>query len=313
MKKEATRKSFGNALAELGEKYQNVVCLDADLAKSTQSQIFAKKYPNRFFEMGIQEANMIGCAAGLSFAGKIPFLCSFAAFVTGRFDQIRMSISYSEANVKIVGTHCGVGIGEDGHSQMGLEDIALMRTLPNMTVLQPMDAKETFEMIEWSIQHNGPVYLRLTRQGLKQYNHKDSFVVGKHPQIRSGEKVAFLANGGLLEMTENAAQIISDKSSISPSVYNSSTAKPLDKTYMNNLLKSYDKLVVFEDHNVIGGTGTSVIEWMMENSENLVKIHRYGVQDQFGESGSPAGLYEKHGFTAEKIVQRLEKEGILPL
>jgi transketolase len=156
---------------------------------------FAKKYPERFFEMGIQEANMIGVAAGLSFAGKIPFICSFAAFITGRYDQIRMSIGYSNANVKIIGTHSGVGIGEDGHSQMGLEDVSLMRAIPNMVVLQPGDHEETNHMMEWAINHSGPVYLRLTRQDLKQF-HIKKFTPGIFPLISQGEnsQCAFFSN-----------------------------------------------------------------------------------------------------------------------
>src|SRR4051794_28257430 len=163
----ATRQVFGESLAQLGEKHPHIVVLDADLSKSTKSEIFAKKFPTRFYEMGIAEANMIGTAAGLSSTGKMPFLCSFGCFLTGRYDTIRLSVAYSHANVRLVGTHAGVGIGDDGHSQMGLEDVSLMRALPNMGVFQPMDAKETAFIMEYLVKEwNGPAYLRLTRQNL---------------------------------------------------------------------------------------------------------------------------------------------------
>ncbi|MDA9189489.1 transketolase family protein [bacterium] len=298
MSKIATRKSFGEALAQLGDKYQNVVALDADLAKSTQSMLFAEKYPHRFFEMGIQEANMIGTAAGLSFCGKIPFICSFGAFLTGRYDQIRMSIGYANANVKLIGTHCGVGIGEDGHSQMGLEDLALMRAIPHMTVLQPGDDKECREMIEWGINHQGPVYYRLTRQGLNIYN-MDKFSPGIFPQIKEGKKIAFLATGGLLEMSLEAAKQMDQ----SPAVFNMSTVKPLDPTFMNKLCDTYETLVVLEDHTVLGGSASAIAEWSGRYAASPRKVIPYGVEDIFGESGTPADLYKKHKFTVEDIVK----------
>jgi transketolase len=302
MAKIASRNSFGEALVTLGEKNKNVVCFDADLSKSTMSMHFAKKYPERFFEMGIQEANMIGAAAGMSFMGKIPFICSFGAFITGRYDQIRMSIGYSNANVKLIGTHSGVGIGDDGHSQMGLEDISLMRAIPNMVVLQPADDKETKEMIEWAANHVGPVYLRLTRQGLESYN-MSSFTPGIFPEIKSGESIAFLGTAGLLEASKLAADELKAKGVCNPAVYNASTAKPLNNQFMKNLSLKYRKIVVFEDHSIIGGTGSAVCEWMAENAENHVQVYRYGVKDVFGESGLPSALYEKHGFTKQAIVK----------
>ena len=302
MSKIASRASFGEALATLGEKNKNVVCFDADLSKSTMSMHFAKKYPERFFEMGIQEANMIGAAAGMSFMGKIPFICTFGAFLTGRYDQIRMSIGYANANVKMIGTHSGVGIGDDGHSQMGLEDITLMRAIPNMVVLQPADDKETKEMINWAAEHKGPVYLRLTRQGLQSYN-MSNFQLGVFPEIKAGEKVAFLGTAGLLEAAYEAAKELQTKSKVNPAVYNASTAKPLNNQFMKNLVNKYNKIVVFEDHTVIGGTGSAICEWVAENAENHVHVYRYGVKDVFGESGLPSALYEKHGFTKEAIIK----------
>src|SRR5580698_3859214 len=166
----ATRASFGEALVEIGQEFKNVVVMDADLSKSTKSDGFAKKFPERFFQMGISEANMIGAAAGMSFAGKIPFICSFGCFLTGRFDTIRVSIGYSNANVRLVGTHAGIGIGEDGYSQMALEDVGCMRNLPGMAVLQPADDIETKQMIRFLVTHEGPAYIRLTRQNLDPVN-----------------------------------------------------------------------------------------------------------------------------------------------
>lgn len=302
MSKIASRQSFGEALAALGEKNKNVVCFDADLSKSTMSMLFAKKFPERFYEMGIQEANMIGAAAGMAFMGKIPFICSFGAFVTGRFDQIRMSLGYANANVKIIGTHSGVGIGEDGHSQMGLEDLSIMRSIANMVVLQPADDKETKEMIEWAAVYNGPVYLRLTRQGLQSYN-MPKFEVGVFPEIKSGEKVAFLGCAGLLEAAYEAAGELSKMGKMNPAVYNASTSKPLNNQFMKNMVNKYSKIVVFEDHNVNGGTGSAICEWVAENAEKYVQVYRYGVRDVFGESGTPEALYQKFGFTKDGIMK----------
>ena len=303
--KVATRKAFGEALATLGEDYPQVVCYDADLSKSTQSHLFAQKYPQRFFEMGIQEANMIGAAAGISFTGKIPFICSFGAFLTGRYDQIRMSIAYSQANVKLVGTHCGVGIGEDGHSQMGLEDIALMRALPNMVVLQPSTGQECRQMVKWAIFRQGPVYLRLTRQKLQEFPLTPFTSPGKFPLLKEGEDVAFLAVGGLLEPALTAALTLRAKGHKNPAVYNCSSAKPLDDATMRELCERFHLLYVFEDHSILGGTGSAIGEWVSRWSPRHVRVVPYGIQDVFGESGTPQSLYEKHGFTPQKIVEHV--------
>lgn len=302
MSKIASRQSFGDALVTLGEKNKNIVCFDADLSKSTMSMLFAKKFPERFYEMGIQEANMIGAAAGMSFMGKIPFICSFGAFLTGRYDQIRMSIGYANANVKLIGTHSGVGIGEDGHSQMGLEDLALMRAIPNMVVLQPADDKETKEMMEWAVKHQGPVYFRLTRQGLKSYP-MPAFTPGIFPEIKTGKDIAFLGTAGLLEAAHEAALELKAQGKMDPSVYNASTVRPLNNQFMKNLANKYRKIVVFEDHSVDGGTGSAICEWIAENAENHVQVYRYGVRDAFGESGTPEALYHKFGFTKEGILK----------
>lgn len=302
MEKIATRQAFGKALEKFGEKYPQVVCLDADLSKSTMSKFFAAKYPERFFEMGIQEANMVGAAAGMSFTGKVPFICSFAAFVTGRFDQIRMSIGYSNANVKIIGTHAGVGIGEDGHSQMGLEDVALMRSIPNMVVLQPTSAAETEQMIEWAINYNGPVYFRLTRQGIPQYDISD-FKLGSIPKLMDGEGSAFLATGGLVEAAYEAAKKLHESGKAKPAVFNGSSIKPINEDELSKIVDSFDEVIVFEDHSKIGGLGSAVCEFVAENGSKA-KVIRYAVNDTFGESGTPSDLYEKHGFTADSIASK---------
>lgn len=298
----ATRKSFGKALAALGEKYENIVCLDADLSKSTMSKNFAEKFPARFIEMGIQEANMIGAAAGLSFSGKIPFICSFGAFLTGRYDQIRMSLGYSNANVKVIGTHSGVGIGEDGHSQMGLEDLSLMRAIPNMVVLQPATDKETFEMMEWAVKYNGPVYFRLTRQDLAQFE-QEPFKLGFWPKLREGKRVAFIGSGGPLGEAMIAATELANLKKMDPAVFNGSSIKPIDSKFLTELAKNYEEFVVFEDHSIIGGLGSALCEWMSEHAPTPRRVKRYGILDTFGESGTPNELLEHHGLLAKKIVK----------
>ena len=198
MPAKATRDAFGEALASLGDRFPDIVAMDADLAKSTKSEMFAKKFPQRFFEFGIAEANMIGTAAGLALAGKIPFACSFACFISSRFDQIRISVAYSQANVRLVGSHAGIAIGEDGYSQQGLEDLALMRSLPGMTILQPADDLETAGAVEYLCTHQGPAYLRTTRQKVERVNGQGyRFQVGKPVELRPVGKDAVI--GGQFE------------------------------------------------------------------------------------------------------------------
>src|SRR3954463_12250732 len=214
MAAKATRDAFGEALAKLGEKYPNIVALDADLAKSTKSEMFAKKFPNRFFEMGIAEANMIGTGAGLALAGKIPFICSFACFVTGRYDQIRISVGYAQANVRIVGSHAGIAIGDDGYSQQGLEDVALMRALPNMAVIQPADDLETEGAVEYLCHHHGPAFLRTTRQKLERVNQDGyKFEFGKLVELKPAKAgtvpdAVIFATGGEVAFALQAAALL---------------------------------------------------------------------------------------------------------
>jgi transketolase len=304
----STRQAFGEALARLGETHPEIVTLDADLAKSTKSEIFAKKFPERFFEMGISEANMIGVAAGLSFAGKLPFLCSFGCFLTGRYDTIRLSVAYSQANVRLVGTHAGVGIGDDGHSQMGLEDLALMRALPTMGVFQPMDARETELVMDYLVKEwKGPAYIRLTRQNLPDlFPPGAKFRPGKLMEVApvSGRARAIcIATGATVAEAVAASKKLAGQG-IAMSVWNAHSLKPFDDETVLELAKKTDLLVTVEDHSVIGGLGTCVAEALgrLTSHPRLVKL---GIQDLFGESGEAFELYEKFGISGDAIAQKV--------
>ncbi len=304
----ATRQAFGEALEKLGGEFKNIVVLDADLSKSTKSELFAKKYPERFVEMGIAEANMIGTAAGLAFAGKLPFLCSFGAFISGRYDTIRLSVAYAQANVRLIGTHSGLGIGDDGHSQMGLEDISLMRALPTMGVFQPMDAQDTANVMEYLVREwKGPAYLRLTRQNLPDYTPAGvKFQPLKLMQVLGGAervKVVCVASGAGVAEAMGAAQILKNKG-ISMSVWNAHCLKPFDEATTLQIAENADLFITVEDHSVIGGLGTCVAEALAKATRHPELI-KFGCQDQFGESGDPAELFEKHGFSAKAIAEKI--------
>lgn len=305
----ATRQAFGEALARLGAEHSEIVVLDADLAKSTKSEIFAKKFPERFFEMGIQEANMIGAASGLAFTGKLPFLCSFGCFITGRYDTIRLSAVYANANVRLVGTHAGLGIGDDGHSQMGLEDIALMRVLPTMGVFQPMDARETDLVMDYLVKEwKGPAYLRLTRQTMPDlYPAGAEFKPGKLMQIRPSSTgkndVILIGSGAGTPEAFEAAKILSEKG-IGASVWNAHCLKPFDEETTAQISKGARLVVTVEDHSVIGGLGTCVAETFAQLGSHP-KLMKLGCQDLFGESGEGPELIEKHGFSAARIAEQV--------
>ena len=311
IKPKASRLAFGEELLKLGEKDDRIVALDADLSKSTCTNLFAEKFPKRFFNMGIAEANMIGTAAGLANSGMIPYAASFACFLTGRFDTIRMSVSFSETNVRLVGTHAGVGIGEDGHSQMGLEDLTLMRVLPNMTVFQPGDEADTVQFMRWSVQHVGPIYMRLTRQGLPALKRTDSrFAPGKWDilePVGAKTRVVLLATGGLMAPSIDAADLISAKLGSEEglvSVVNANWIQPFDEVYLAELAQHADVLVVtLEDHYRKGGLGGTVAEFFsgLKISPRLLRI---GV-DGFGQSGTPEANYQHYGFTPEKIAEKV--------
>jgi len=295
----ATRKSFGQALLELGGEYPEIVVLDADLSKSTMSKLFADRYPDRFFEMGIQEANMIGVGAGLALAGKKPFVCSFACFVTGRYDTIRISVAYSQAPVRIVGTHAGIGIGEDGNSQMGLEDLGLMRGLPNMTVIQPADDIETRQAVRWMVEHDVPSYIRLTRQNVKDVNGPGyEFRIGKAVELLPGRDVTIVVSGGTVFHAVDAAQSLALEG-IDAGVVNVHTLKPIDADMIVRSADTTGRIVTVEDHNIIGGLGSAVAEVLAEHGKG--RLTRLGLPDVFGESGSPADLYRKYRLDAPGI------------
>jgi len=286
---------------EIGAKNPRVVVLDADLSKSTMTCLFADKYPERFFEFGIAEANMIGAGAGLALAGKIPFVCSFACFITGRFDTIRMSVGYSQANVKIIGTHAGVGIGEDGHSQMGLEDIALMRTIPGMTVLQPADELETKQAVAFAAGHDGPVYIRLTRQKLADVNGPEYvFQPGQGVELASGADMTIFASGGTVQYALQAKEKLAAEN-IDARVVNIHTLKPVDEELIIRCARETGCLFTVEDHSVIGGLGSAVAETAAEH--HPVPVKRWGILDTFGQSGGEKELYRHYRIDAEGIAE----------
>ncbi|MCR4416647.1 MAG: transketolase family protein [Ignavibacteria bacterium] len=302
----STRLAFGETIAQLGEVNSNIVVLDADLSKSTMSSLFAKKFPERFFEMGIQEANMIGVSAGLALSGKIAYACSFACFITGRYDTIRISVAYTKANVRIIGTHAGIGIGEDGTTQMGLEDVSLMRSLPNFSVCQPCDEIETRELIQYSVEHNGPMYIRLTRQNVdKIFDDNYKFEFGKGVQLTDGNDAVIFATGALVAEALKASNILKEKG-YSLRVVNIHTIKPIDKEIIIKSAKECKLIFTAEDHNIIGGLGSAVAEVLSENYP--AKLIRIGLPDVFGESGTPEALYKKYGFDAESLASRIETQ-----
>jgi transketolase len=307
MAAKATRDAFGEALAKLGDTYPEVVALDADLAKSTKSEVFGKKFPNRFFEMGIAEANMISTAAGLALSGKTPFACSFAAFITGRYDQIRMSVAYANANVRIVGSHAGVAIGDDGHSQMGLEDVALMRALPGMLVIQPADDLETEAAVEFLCRHKGPAFLRTTRQKLERVNKEGyTFELGKAVELRGGGKDAIIfATGGEVMFALKAAELL-EKEGLDIGVVNIHTIKPIDAKAILDAASRTRLLVTAEDHSIIGGLGSAVAEVLAENGVGK-KLFRLGVRDTFGESGLPDDVLKHFKLDTNGIAEQVRE------
>jgi transketolase len=298
----ATRDSFGEAVRDLGKENPAIVVLDADLSVSTKSVTFAKSFPDRFFQMGIAEANMIGTAAGMAFSGLIPFCCSFGCFLTGKYETIRVSVGYSKANVKLVGTHAGLGIGEDGYTQMGLEDMNLMRGLPGMTVINPSDDKTTRAAVRFAVEHQGPVYLRLTRQKLPDLHASESvFKVGKGIVLKKGAKLALIGTGGTVAEALQASEKLADRN---PWVIDIHTVKPIDKDLLKTLAHECTHIVTVEDHNIVGGLGSAVAEVLSETGfqGNLLRL---GVQDTYGESGLPDELFEKYGFSAHQIAQKV--------
>lgn len=307
IKKIATRDAYGQALVMLGSKNTDIVVLDADLSKSTKTADFAKVYPERFFNMGIAEQNLIGFAAGLAAAGKIPFASTFAIFATGRaFEQIRNSVAYPQLNVKIAATHAGISVGEDGASHQAIEDVALMRSIPNMTVLVPADAVETYQVIQAAVEYKGPVYIRMGRLAVPVLFEEASysFKIGKANMIREGKDVTIIANGLMVAEAISAAEQLKSQG-IEASVINCASVKPLDEQTIIRSAKLTGAVVTAEEHSIIGGLGSAVAEVLSENIP--VPLQRVGLKDTFGESGKPEELLIKYGLTAQEIVMAVEK------
>jgi transketolase len=304
MAAKASRAAFGEALLELGVKDERIVTLDADLAKSTMTAGFAKKYPSRAFDVGIAESGMIGLAAGLALTGHVPFACSFACFLVGRFETIRVSVAYSEAPVKLVGTHVGIAIGEDGYTQMGLEDIACLRSLPNIPIVQPADEIETKQAVAYAVEHTGPIYLRLTRQNLEPVHEAGyRFQFGKADVLRPGNDVSILTTGGPVWNTLEAARRLA-ADGIHAEVINVATIKPLDEETIVRSAGRSGHVVTVEDHSIHGGLGSAVAELLGEVMPTPLK--RIAVTT-FGESGDAKGLYARHGLDPDGIAATVRK------
>lgn len=299
----ATRKAFGDAILRLGED-PRVVVLTGDLKNSTHTEDFAAKFPERFIDVGIAEQNMIGVAAGLALSGKVPWACSFSAFITGRQETIRVSVCYNEANVRLVGTHVGIGIGDDGATQMALEDVAAMRAMPNMAIIQPCDEIETHRAVEYLMEHEGPAFLRLMRQGTDAI-HDESyrFSFGKAETVREGSDVAIVATGGMVQESLKAAEIL-DADGVNARVLNAHTLQPFDAEAVAEAARACNGLVVSaEDHNVNGGLGSAVAEAIAEAGVGA-RLKRIAVRS-FGESGAQEELYDAYGLSAAKLAEQV--------
>ena len=302
--KKSIRGAFGEELAELGAKNSDIVALDADLSGSTQTSIFAKTFPERFFDVGIAEQDLMTTALGLSLEGKIPFAATFAVFATGRaYDQIRNSICYQKANVKIVGAHGGITVGEDGASHQALEDISLMRGLPNMTVLVPGDYEQTRQAVKFASEHNGPVYIRLSRMNVPEiYDKEYKFDLNKAVVLKEGSDVSIFVTGDLLAEVVKAAEIL-EKNGINAEIINIPVIKPLDCGTIINSVSKTKLAVTVENHSIIGGLGSAVAECLSENAPH--KLVRIGVNDRFGQSGTPAELLKYYNLDSESIAKKV--------
>ena len=299
----ATREAYGNALAEFGDKYDFVV-LDADLAAATKTGIFKKKFPERFFDCGIAEGNMMSVAAGLAAAGKVVFASSFAMFAAGRaYEQVRNCIGYPHLNVKIGATHAGITVGEDGATHQCIEDFALMRAIPGMVVINPADATEARAAVEAAINYVGPVYIRFGRYAVPVIYDKDTynFEIGKGVNMLDGKDVTIVATGMMVSMALDAAKILANEG-ISARVVNIATIKPIDKDIILDAARSTGAIVTAEEHSIIGGLGSAVAEVVCESCP--VPVVRMGVEDKFGHSGKVPPLLEMYGLTVENLVAK---------
>ena len=301
MAKQATRAAYGEAIAELVQENKNVVVLDADLAGSTKSGEAKKVCPERHFDMGIAEGNMMAVAAGLAASGKIAYASTFAVFATGRaYDQVRNSICYPNLNVKICATHAGITVGEDGASHQALEDIALMRAIPNMHVFQPCDGPEAKAIVKAVANIDGPCYVRLGRLAVESVNDPETYTYeyGKGIVMQKGEKVAIVATGMMVQEALEAAKELD----FDPTVVNINTIKPIDADLIKELAKTHDAIVTVEEHNVIGGLGGAVAEVLAPEKDRCPQ-YMMGVQDTFGQSGTPAELLDHYGLNAKHIAE----------
>lgn len=301
----ATRDGYGDAVTEAGKKNESIVVLSADLTNSTRSDSFKKAFPDRFIEVGVAEQNMAGIAAGLAISGKTPFIASYATFSPGRnWGQVRISICYSKANVKIIGAHAGLSVGPDGATHQALEDIAITRVLPNMVVLSPADYEEAKKATLAAIKHKGPVYIRLAREKTASFTTKKTpFEIGKALILMEGRDVTLISAGPILYEALKAAQELKMKHGISCEVINLASIKPLDKKAIIKSAKKTGRVVTVEEHQVYGGIGGAVAEVLSQ--ENPVPMKIIGVEDTFGESGKFTELWDKYGLSSEHIVNEI--------
>ena len=307
VKKIATRDSFGATLVELGETHPELVVLDADLAAATKTGVFKKAFPERHIDCGIAECNMMGIAAGLAATGKIPVASSFAMFAAGRaYEQVRNSIGYPELNVKIGATHAGISVGEDGASHQCNEDIALMRTIPGMVILNPADDVEARACVKAAIEHQGPVYMRFGRAAVPVINDNPEykFEIGKGTVLKEGTDVTIVATGLMVNSALEAAEMLA-ADGISAEVLNICTIKPLDSELICKSAAKTGKVVTAEEHSIIGGLGSAVCEALCENA-TVVPVYRIGMRDMYGESGSAGALLKKYGFDGEGVYKSVK-------
>ena len=302
--KKSIRGAIGEELAELGKTNSNIVVLDADLSGSTKTSTFAKAFPDRFFNVGIAEQNLIATALGLSLTGKIPFAASFAMFATGRtYDQIRNSVCYQNANVKIIGAHGGITVGEDGASHQALEDVALMRSIPNMTVIAPADYEQAKKVVKFAVEHNGPVYIRSSRVDVPcLFNADCEFYPDKAMVLKEGKDVSVFVTGDISSEVLKANDILAEQG-IDAEIINVPVIKPLDCGTIINSVQKTNCAVVVENHSVIGGLGSAIAECLSEKYPS--KVLRIGVNDIFGQSGTPAELLQFYGLNAKSIAKRI--------
>ena len=304
MVKQATRDAYGEALVELGHRHNDIVVLDADLSSSTKTAGFARAFPGRFINAGIAEQNMIGMAAGLAAAGKTVFASSFAMFAVGRaFEQVRNSLAYAQLNVKVCATHAGLTVGEDGGSHQAVEDIALMRSVPNMCVVVPADGPSTKAALNQLYERPGPAYLRLGRPAVpKIYNDGTDITIGQGIELLSGDDAAIIACGIMVEKSLQAARLLADEG-IKVTVVDMHTIKPIDEELIIRLARTTGAILTAEEHTVLGGLGSAVAE--VTAAQYPVLVERLGINDQFGQSGTPDQLLEHYGLTVQEIVNKL--------